>query len=242
MCYELNLCLFSFTTFLSLIPTFLCMYLSLSPLFSTFCVVKAAFNHDESIPLQSIGGLGCHWRPAVNGPPLRHRWGIFHPKRGLRLLYMQIVTAHLCHRTANDDKAASGGGRWFAERVRDPSRLSDSIESDTRALARGVGGIPSVNLSASHTRTVHWMSHSLVSRPPHLFIDKRNACQEPSFPKEIHPSSSEARLADFFFFLALQCLMDNMMLGWRLSTDMHPWIAALDCFSWEFIMWAVKPC
>lgn len=126
-----------------------------------------------------------------------------------------------------------------------PSRLSDSIESDTRALARGVGGIPSVNLSASHTRTVHWMSHSLVSRPPHLFIDKRNACQEPSFPKEIHPSSSEARLAEFlffFFFGAAVSLMDNMMLGWRLSTDMHPWIAALDCFSWEFIMWAVKPC
>lgn len=124
-----------------------------------------------------------------------------------------------------------------------PSRLSDSIESDTRALARGVGGIPSVNLSASHTRTVHWMSHSLVSRPPHLFIDKRNACQEPSFPKRNTPLLIRSTFGRFFFFFgAAVSLMDNMMLGWRLSTDMHPWIAALDCFLWEFIMWAVKPC
>jgi len=46
------------------------------------------------------------------------------------------------------------GGDWSSASV-SPSLLSGSIESDTRALARGVGGIPSVNLSAIHTRTVH---------------------------------------------------------------------------------------
>lgn len=99
------------------------------------------------------------------------------------------------------ERRLAAAGDWRSVSA-GPSLLSHSIESDTRALARGVGGIPSVNLSASHTRAVHWMSHSLASRPPHLFIDKTNACQEPS--KRNTPLLIRSTFGRML--LALQCL------------------------------------